>query len=291
MKYNLAQMWSAICYFRGNYMTPLRADLLLRRICSYRDLVPDYWNIYEPVNRPFDCQNLTEVIGGLAPVAPLGRGLVFLERKAKPAFQLTVDLRLIPVQGTTAHNSISIEGNRHEDHIHETLVQYLPRCIEPNYPDYASIPKWTQNRERYSEFRKSYTPEEFRERLLRPRPIELPFGPYGFIADIQWYNYFGRVYVEAIGKSRLLAAGWARIEEIGDGFGCYVTDRIDDPDFQERQSIIRNSIEEYVWTPGCRPQEKRVPGFDFTEQSTEWDRKRNEWDRKRRKRGAPRGQE
>ena len=102
--------------------------------------------------------------------------------------------------------------------------------------------------------------------FTKKRPITAPFGPYGCLADVQWFNYFGRVYVEAIGKARLVGAGWERVEEIGDGLACYATSNIDDPDSRERRSSIAKAIGEFIWTPGCKPHEKRIPDFDFSEQ-------------------------
>jgi len=86
------------------------------------------------------------------------------------------------------------------------------------------------------------------------------------LADVQWFNYFGQVYVETIGKARLMAAGWERVEETGDGLACYATEKIDDANSRERRSRIANAIAEFVWTPDCKPEEKRIPYFDFSEQ-------------------------
>src|SRR5262249_34485425 len=79
-------------------------------------------------------------------------------------------------------------------------------------------------------------------------------------------NYFGRVYVEAIGRERLMGAGWERVEEIGEGLACYATEKIDDPNGRERRSTIAKAIQEYVWSPGCKPEEKKIPDFDYSEQ-------------------------
>jgi len=138
--------------------------------------------------------------------------------------------------------------------------------VLPSFPDYASIPDWQQDMERYKEFRRSYTGKELVE-MLSKRTITAPFGPYGCLADVQWFNYFGRVYVEAIGKARLMGAGWERVEEVGDGLACFATDKIDAADSRERRSTIAKAIDEFIWTPGCKRDEKRIPEFDFSEQS------------------------
>lgn len=63
-----------------------------------------------------------------------------------------------------------------------------------------------------------------------------------------------------------MAGGWARVEEIGDGLACYATETMDDPDARTRRRAIANSLDEFVWTPGCKAEDKRIPVFDFAEQ-------------------------
>ena len=119
--------------------------------------------------------------------------------------------------------------------------------------------------ERFAEFKRTYTPKEFRE-LISKKEIMLPFGPFGCLGDIYWFNYFGKVYVDFIGRERLKSAGWERVEEIGDGLACYTTENIHEPYLRERRNRIITALEGVVWTPGSSRAEKRVPSFDFSEQ-------------------------
>jgi hypothetical protein len=225
--------------------------------------VPDYWNIFEPITIPFCQTELTKVIAALVPASPsIGSG-VFLVREGHPRFLLTISLRLAAFQGTTPHNTIRFDECAASE---KTLTHYLPRCVLPAYPDYASIPTWEKDKDRYKEFDRSYSPKEFAEMFTKKQTIKAPFGPYGCLADVQWFNYFGRVYVEAIGKARLMGAGWEHVEEIGDGLACYATKSINDANSRERRSSIATAIAEFVWTPGCKPDQKRIPDFDFSEQ-------------------------
>jgi hypothetical protein len=114
--------------------------------------------------------------------------------------------------------------------------------------------------------RRSLSPSEFRAFLLQKQPIAPPYGPQGSLGDIHWFNYFGRAYVDLIGESRLKAAGWARIEQIGDGFACYATEQIDDPKLRQQQDRIGDALSEFVWSPGCKAEDKRIPIFDYTDQ-------------------------
>jgi hypothetical protein len=207
-------MLSASCYFRGNYTTPPAASRILRILCGVRELVPDFWNVFEPIDIPFKPDKLEDVLAALAPSSPRIRSLAFVVRKTWPSFFMSVDLRLGPVQWTTAHNCILFKFTEEWRGGEHTLAQYLSGCIVPNFPDYASVPDWSADSERYAELRRSYAPKEFGDLFTKKKSVTAPFGPYGCLADVHWFNYFGRVYVEAIGKARLLAAGWARVEEL-----------------------------------------------------------------------------
>jgi hypothetical protein len=267
-------MLSAMCYFRGNYMTAPAAAGLLRALCAVPELTPEFWGIYEPVNNPFLQDNLDEVIcGSMVPSEKarnkFTRTLVFFVRKTNLCCDLSIDLRLAPVQWGTPHNRLLIDIKDPWPSGENKLAQYLSQSVLPNFPDYAKIVESTQeDPDRLNEFRRSYTPKEFNQMLAerQKKAPEAPFGPYGCLEDIYWFNYFGRVYVDFIGKARLLAAGWARTEEIGEGLACYATETIDDPNARERRLCISSALEEFVWTPGCQREDKRIPDFDFSEQ-------------------------
>jgi hypothetical protein len=256
-------MLSASCFFRGNYMIAEAAEKLLRNLCSFPELVPEFWNILEPINVPFQHDKAQATIAAMTPISSKTiRSLVFFVRKKKPRFRLSIDLRLAPFQWTTPHNSIRFDKCALNEHV---LAQYLSTSVLPDYPDYASIPDWTTEKERYDELKRSYSPKEFVERLSK-RSVTTPLGPYGCLADIHWFNYFGKIYVEAIGRERLKTAGWSRIEETGGGLACYSTEKLDEKNSRERRDRIAKALEEFVWTPGCKPHEKKIPDFDFSEQ-------------------------
>jgi hypothetical protein len=260
-------MLSAACYFRGNYINRGRALRLLRGICAVPELVPEFWNVAEPIDLPFDQENLHDVLVQMAPsriTAP--RSLTFFARRVFPSFLMSVDLRLGIVQWTTPHNSISLEFNTKWSGGERILAQYLLGSLLPEFPDFASIPEWSLDRDRYAELSRSYSTREVQCLFSKKKAITAPFGPYGCLADVQWFNYFGRIYVEAIGKTRLMRAGWARVEEIGDGLACFATDKLQAADSRERRSAISNCIAEFVWSPGCKRDDKLVPDFDFSEQ-------------------------
>jgi hypothetical protein len=197
------------------------------------------------------------------------RTLTFFARRSKPRWEGAIDLCLAPVQYATAHNGIIIDLKQKWSGGEDKLARYLPSSVPPNFPDYAKVFDTSQeDPDRLKEFRRSYTPQEFLEMLAErdKMPPQAPFGPYGFIEDIYWFNYFGTVHTDFIGRARLEKAGWARVEEIGGGLACYATETIDDPDLLDRCAWIRDALVEFVWTPGCKPEEKKAPGFDFSEQ-------------------------
>lgn len=250
------------------------AERLLRTLCAVPELVPDYWGICEPVANPFRQGNLNEVIYGAMVPSESARKhftgtLAFFVRETNPRCDVSIELLLAPAQWKSAHNSIQLDIKDSWPEGENTLARYLPRSVLPTFPDYAKVVESSQeDPDRLKEFQRSYTPQEFLQMMAQRqnKPPELPFGPYGCLEDIYWFNYFGRVYVDFIGRSRLMAAGWARVEEIGDGLACYATERLDDPHAREQRSRVASALEEFVWTPGCKAEDKRVPLFDFSEQ-------------------------
>ncbi len=265
-------MLSAHSYFRGNYMTLNGSRGLLHILCGVSELVPDFWNISEPINKPFDPSDLDSVISGSMVPAEKARQhhtrtLAFFARAKKPRYLLSIDLRLAPIQWTSAHNCISIHLQEPWSGGENTLAQYVLSSVLPQFPDYARIVESSQeDSERLREFRQPLNTNEFQELLVK-RTVTLPFGPYGCIEDIYWFNYFGRVYVDFIGRERLLAAGWACVENVGGGLACYVSSKISEESLREQRSRIAAKLKEFLWTPGCKPENKRIPVFDFSEQS------------------------
>lgn len=253
-------------------MTVDRAQALLRNLCRTPELVPDFWNTSEPIHKPFDPSDTIPVIcGSMVPAERASmhhkRTLALFVRLREPPSHLSIDLRLAPIQWTSAHNCISIHIEEVWPNGETTLSQYLPSSILPDFPDYAKVVESSfEDPERLEELRRSLSASEVRESIAK-RTITLPFGPYGCIEDVFWFNYFGRVLVDFIGRERLLSAGWARIEEIGGGLACYASPTIWDGSLQKQRARIGAQLEEFVWTPGCKPENKRIPVFDFSAQT------------------------
>ncbi|HEV7927996.1 MAG TPA: hypothetical protein VGR14_21780 [Verrucomicrobiae bacterium] len=252
-------------------MTPTGAEKLLRNLCDVPELVPDLWNIFEPIDKPFNPGDLAPVIyGSMVPPEKATnciRTLAFFVRTTKPRYGLTIDLRLAPVQWGTAHNRILVRFEEAWAEGEKKLAQYLLSSVLPEFPDYVKIVESTQeDSNRLKEFRRSLSPSEFLE-SLQNRTVTAPFGPYGCLEDIYWFNYFGRVYVDFIGIERLSAAAWAHVEPKGGGLACYASSTIGDPFTRQQRANIASQLEEFIWTPGCKPESKRIPNFDFSAQA------------------------
>lgn len=270
-------MLSAYIFFRSNYMTINGAKTLLRNLCKVPELVPGFWNIVEPIDKAFDPSDLESVIyGSMVPSEKARKHFIsthaFFTRKTTPRYLLSIDLRLAPVQWGSAHNRISIHFEESWPGGEDKLAQYLLSSVLPEFPDYAKIVESSQeDPERLKEFRKPLSQNDFRD-LIAKRTVTLPFGPYGCIEDIYWFNYFGQVYTDFIGRERLSSAEWSRVEAVGGGLACYASSKINDPAVRQQRSYIASQLGEFLWTPGCRPESKRIPTFDFSAQTEELNR-------------------
>jgi len=255
--------------------------------CTVPELCPEIWDFVEPARRTFEIDDVVSAIADPKRGAVAERVAPSFYRKTTPGFYASIHLHNGPVF-RPCHNSLVFLFDRSDEHRDVGLPSVVSEALTPDYPDYGYVALAArQDQARFDELSESFTAAE----LLLRKPIAPPFiiappstrrtseklawyhpdpdfmlGPHGFLWDIVWFTYFGRPYVELIGESRLRNAGWARVETIGDGLGCYATEAIDDNDSYERRAEIRHALEEFLWTKGCRREEKRAPVFDFTEQ-------------------------
>lgn len=279
-------MLSAGCLFRGDYLSRQRAEKVIRNFfCTVPDLRPEVWDFVEPARRRFE---VNDVVNALT--TPEGSDLAskpFFFRKTPPSFCASVMFQ----HGSASrpcHNRLDIHLESPWEGGAEQLARIVSGVLAPEFPDYGYVASAsTRDQERFNELRRPLTPAEVMVVPRRAPPFivappsgrtndgalawfhpisDFMLGPRGFLWDIVWFNYFGRPYVELIGKQRLRAAGWARIEEVGDGLACYATEGIDDPDSFDRRARIRDALVEFVWTPGCKRENKTAPVFDFSEQ-------------------------
>jgi hypothetical protein len=268
-------------------MSRQRAEEVIRNLfCTVPELRPDLWDFVEPARRRFD---VNDVVNALA--APEPRALStkpFFLRKSRPSFRTSVRFQNGPAS-RPCHNGLAIDLDSPWEGGELQLARIVSGVLAPEFPDYAyvaSAPK--QDQERFNELRRPLTQAELMAVPRRAPPFivappatgrisdaplawfhpipDFMLGPGGFLWDIAWFNFFGRPYVELIGGQRIRAAGWARVEEVGNGLGCYATERIDDPDSFDRRARIRDALAEFVWTPGCKREDKKAPVFDFSQQ-------------------------
>lgn len=249
-------------------------------MCEVPELLPQRWNTYEPINRPFDPKDLNECAANLSAATGIARTSVLFKRAKKPRCWAGVTLLR-----DREHNDLFLGLDEAWPTGNLPLSQFISNWASATCADYAFVADADKaDYNRFLELTCPFTPEEIRLDVRRAPPfipgrgkdgaawykflpiMDQMYGPHGYLWDIVWYNYFGPPYVELIGKDRLINAGWARVNELAGGFECYASERIDDPAQHEKREAIRNALYEFVWTPGCKREEKRAPVFDFSAQ-------------------------
>lgn len=249
-------------------------------MCEVPDLLPHFWNTYEPINRPFDSKEIRQCAENLSAASGVARRNVLFKRTKNPRGWAGVT-----VLRCREHNHLFLSLDKKWPNGDLALSQFTSNWAATTAADYAFVADADKaDYDRFIELTGVYTPEEIRLDIRRAPPfipergkdgiarfwflpiIDEMYGPHGHLWDIVWYNYFGPPYVELIGKDRLINAGWARVNDLAGGFECYATERIDDPSLRQRRDAIRNALQEFVWTPGCKREEKRAPVFDFSAQ-------------------------
>lgn len=279
-------MLSAGCYFRNDWMNRSAATSLLELWCKDSDLLPQYWNTYEPVNRSFNPSKLEECASELVATNNNLGASILLARRKKPRLWGDISLWRRPT-----HNDVYVGADDLWPSGALKLREFIENWVDATGGDFAYVADaQKEDEDRFVELKGVYTAEEIRVGVRRAPPFiatshkrfhvagapakhfsyhpykEEMYGPAGHLWDIVWYNYFGSPYVDLIGKDRLRSAGWAHVDEMAGGLGCLVTESIEDPTLREKRDRIRNSLHEFVWTPGCKREEKRAPLFNFSAQ-------------------------
>lgn len=269
-------MLSCGYFFRGNYMSYERGLTVVQRISDCAQLTPQKWGMVEPLNLRFDVPSVARCF---LPVNEHVRFIIiFLVRTLYPRFLGTMSFS----RGSRPfHNQVNFQF---DDALAQPifLASHIETALQPAYPDYAFIAAVeAPDVERFAEAHKSIPAREFftKEHLRSPfirRHFEQSWwftphvqemrGPHGWLWDVVWYNFFGKVYVDFIGRDRLTNAGWSTVKAVGDGLACYATDGIDDANSFEKRTRIRSALSEFYWSPGCAAADKRAPVFDFSEQ-------------------------
>jgi hypothetical protein len=270
-------MVSSGCFFRGDYASVHWGRCLLQGVSQVPALVPNKWGTLEPLTKRF---SLDDAAMAFQPESAAQSWIIFLVRTRKPRY-----IGGMSVSRSDWHNEVFFDF---KDELTEVswLVNYFESAMVPNHADFCYIADAKQPD--VDRFREAYQPRPAAELFGLNPPIRPPFfgertradeilwyfkphchemrGPHGWLWDVAWYNFFGKAYVELIGKDRLARAGWAHVKEIGGGLACFATERINDANSFEQRARIRAALEEFYWTPACKSVDKRAPIFDFSQQ-------------------------
>jgi hypothetical protein len=273
-------MLSAGCYFRNDWMNFNDALKLVELMCTVPQLRPDCWNTHEPINQPFTRRAIKKCAEELRAVSGVARTNVLFKWRKQPRGWAGIELLRC-----REHNDLYLALEKDWPSGELKLSELMSNWVSAASADYAFVADADEvDFNRFQELTKPYSPEEIRLDIRRAPPlisgrgqdgiawhnflpiIDEMYGPHGYLWDVVWYNYFGPPYVGLIGKDRLIKAGWARVNEVAGGLECYATERIGDPFQHEKRAAIRKALEEFVWTPDCKREEKRAPVFDFSAQ-------------------------
>ena len=143
------------------------------------------------------------------------------------------------------HNSVDFRFKEDALDGPSAFARQIETSLLPAYADFAYIAD--ANEEDVHRYAEAYRPRACRQFFAQPhisspsvfrraRQVGNPYVVFyssargdawrtGWLWDVAWYNYFGKPYVDLIGKDRLSDAGWARTSEVGDGLACYATDK------------------------------------------------------------------
>ena len=166
-------------------------------------------NRHEPVNKPFSVDAAVELwTKGKTFISKHGQhsGNVFLAQHSKPSAGLRVFWQTSP--DFECISNINIDMDMYKGPFlkkQDTMVRIFRRLIEEFSPAYAYIGSWAGF----------------------PRQGS---AVWATIPGIYWLNYFGKEYVDFIGRDRIMTCGWAKAESFGEGILAWTSADVDMPD-------------------------------------------------------------
>lgn len=167
----------------------------------------DRMNNREPVNRPFSVDAAIELwTNGNTFVSKHGKhtGNIFLAQHSKPSVGLHVSWKTSPDFDCISNISIDMYKGPFLKK-QETMVRIFESLIEEFFPAYAYIGSWAG--------------------FLRQGS-----AVWATIPGIYWLNYFGKEYVDFIGRDRIMTCGWVKAEPFGEGILTWTSPNLDMPD-------------------------------------------------------------
>ena len=167
----------------------------------------DRMNNREPVNKPFSADTAIELwTNGNTFVSKYGKhtGNIFLAQHSKPSVGLVVSWKSSPDFDCISDISINMYKGPFLKN-QKFVIQVFESLIEKFSPAYAYIGSWAG--------------------FLRQGS-----AVWATIPGIYWLNYFGKEYVDFIGRDRIMTCGWVKAEPFGEGILTWTSPDTDMPD-------------------------------------------------------------
>ncbi len=221
------------------------------------DLLPEFYNYYEPINIPYDIQHVDEVLNAW-------QQSILFRRRGKPRLLGMVFVGRGPRVG---HHSISLDVAagyfRQPEKVAATLnlMRELCNWCQPNFaylhflqPQEVELGRLTRTTSPSGRTGKRW-------RLSIGREI------FSYLPDLYWLTIFGPPYVKLFGRERLLSAPAYRVEELPYGMVWIqlsespldMRDRYDELHAQ-RQAIKAHLNQNAFFDPGFHPRERDFVG-------------------------------
>lgn len=161
-------------------------------------------NSHEPVNKPFSTDAAVELwTKGKTFTSKHGQhtGNVFLAQHSKPSVGLNVSWKTSPDFDCISNISINMYKGPFLKK-QEAMVQIFESLIEEFSPAYAYIGSWAG--------------------FLRHGN-----AVWAAIPGVYWLNYFGKEYVDFIGRDHIMNCGWVKAEPFGEGVLAWLAPSVD----------------------------------------------------------------
>ncbi len=198
------------------------------------NLVPDRYNLVEPINKPFTLDNLDAIM------EEWDRGFLWKRKKPKSNGSAWLAISNRPV-----HSWITFGIDQYIKEIEPTVAAFRELCAHVE-ADFASLQLVTERDVERGKANGTFSFNNVQHTSYSH--FVFTFQLQKNIPDLYWGTVLGRPYVELFGRDRILSAPAAIVEELAENiFYLQLTDDIRDLETRfDEVEAVRQAIKEHL---------------------------------------------
>ncbi len=216
---------------------------------EFGDCLPDRYNNWEPINRPFDLSKRAEILDAWE--------WPFLARRRKPRMEASIWMRR---DDRPLHALWFIDVHAEPAKAGGAILRFIQAATDTLQADFASCTALTDAE--IANGRVNHTVEYLDSAHTKPGFAIFSQHLQQCIPDLYWLTVLGEPYLRLFGRARLLSAPVFRAEPVGDRavslqLTASLSDMVEDPDgFAQVRRRVKAHLGENAFFSPDRPVEQ-----------------------------------